>query len=382
MAQRLKTDWILFLTIVALVCFGLVMVYSASSVTAALNTRTNSSAYYFERQLGWAILSFAVLMFVKVKNYRMLKSPAWAFASLGVVLAMLVVVYFADSHTHRWFRLYSWASLQPSEFAKPALIIFLAYFVTMRSPAINNKHTLLPAALAMAMLAVVVAIADLGTAIVLILTAVVVFYVAGLEAKYFVVLLAAGAIFMVAAVVSKPYRLGRIIGYVDRDYAILDKVDPQGKVKAYIHRSMTNNDPRYQARQSKIAVGTGGVLGAGLMQGKQKLLYLPAAHTDYIYAVVGEELGLWGCTAVVVGFLVLLWRGLRLFWLVPDEFGRYLALGVTAAIVIQALINISVVLDIGPVKGMPLPMISFGGSSLLSTLTSLGLLLSVSEHAG
>ena len=118
------------------------------------------------------------------------------------------------------------------------------------------------------------------------------------------------------------------------------------------------------------------------MQGRQKLLYLPEAHTDYIYAVVGEELGTFGCSALLAGFLIIFWRGLRVYWLAPDEFGRYLALGVTATIVIQAFINMSVVLDLGPSKGIPLPMISSGGSSLLSTLVSLGLLLGVSEHAG
>jgi cell division protein FtsW len=123
-------------------------------------------------------------------------------------------------------------------------------------------------------------------------------------------------------------------------------------------------------------------MGVGLMEGKQKLLYLPEAHTDFIYAVVGEELGLWGAAGVLLGFFVLLWRGLRLFWLAPDDFGRYIALGVTVSVVVQALINMSVVLDIGPTKGIPLPMISYGGSSLLGTLTSLGLLLSVSEQAG
>jgi cell division protein FtsW len=117
------------------------------------------------------------------------------------------------------------------------------------------------------------------------------------------------------------------------------------------------------------------------MQGKQKLLYLPEAHTDFIYAVVGEELGMWGSVALLAGFLLILWRGLRLFWLAPDPFGRYLALGITVSIVVQAFINMSVVVDIIPNKGIPLPMISSGGSSLLSTLTSLGLLLSVSERA-
>jgi cell division protein FtsW len=129
-------------------------------------------------------------------------------------------------------------------------------------------------------------------------------------------------------------------------------------------------------------VGTGGVLGVGLMQSRQKLMFLPEAHTDFIYAIVGEELGLWGSAAVLFGYVVLLWRGARLFLLARDDFGKYLALGVTVSIILQALINITVVLDMAPTKGFPLPMISFGGSSLLSTLASLGMLLSVSEHEG
>jgi cell division protein FtsW len=129
-------------------------------------------------------------------------------------------------------------------------------------------------------------------------------------------------------------------------------------------------------------VGAGGVLGVGLMQGKQKLMFLPDAHTDFIYATVGEELGLWGTSAVLAGFVVILWRGARLFLLAREDFGKYLALGVTVSIVVQALINMSVVLDMAPTKGFPLPMISFGGSSMLSTLASLGMLLSVSENEG
>jgi cell division protein FtsW len=128
-------------------------------------------------------------------------------------------------------------------------------------------------------------------------------------------------------------------------------------------------------------VGSGGFLGLGLMESKQKWLFLPEAHTDYIYAIVGEELGFFGCTAVLGGFLIILWRGLRLYWTAPDDFGRYVALGVTASIVTQAMINMSVVLGMGPTKGIPLPMISSGGSSLLSTLMCLGLLLSVSEQS-
>ncbi len=191
------------------------------------------------------------------------------------------------------------------------------------------------------------------------------------------------AALIVVAIASRGYRLGRIIAYVDPDYSKIEMIDTTaGRLKAYMQRSTTVRDASYQPRQSKIAVGTGGVFGMGLMQGKQKLMFLPDAHTDFIFATVGEELGLWGSTAVIVGFLVILWRGARLFMLARDDFGKYLALGVTVSIVVQALINMSVVLDMAPTKGFPLPMISFGGSSLLSTLASLGMLLSVSENEG
>jgi len=377
---RLKTDWILFLTILAMVAFGLVMVYSASSAIAEL--RNGVAPYYFAvRQLGWALVSFFVLMYFKRMDYRRLNTPAWAFSGLGIVLGLLVAVYFFGSR-HRWFRFAGLGSFQPSEFAKPALIIFLAYFLDRRARVINDRRTLQQAFVAVAMLAGVVVVADLGTALVPVITAVVVFWVAGLEKKYMIRAGAIAAVLGAVAIVSSPYRLQRVIGYVDPNYSKIETIDTKGRLRAWLQQSTTVHDTTYQPLQSKIAVGTGGVLGVGLTQGKQKLMFLPEADSDFIYATIAEELGLWGSTAVLAGFIVILWRGARLFVLARDDFGKYLALGVTVAIVVQAFINISVVLDMGPTKGFPLPMISLGGSSLLSTLTCLGMLLSVSEHEG
>ncbi len=382
MAQQLKSVWLLFGTVVAMVGAGLVMVYSASSVTGELNKNIHSSLYYVEHQLVWAVVSFIALMFFKRRDYRVLQSPGWAFGSLGMVLFLQLLVFFLDSKTHRWFRVEGVGTLQPSEFAKPALIVFFAYFVTEKREAINTRRTIAAACLALAVLAATVGLGDLGTAVVLIVPAAVVFYVAGLERKFVVAAIAVGMLLAVGFVVSKPYRMARIVGFFDPDYKYLDTVDPDGKVKKYISQSVTTRDAAYQVRQSKIAVGSGGPLGLGLMQGRQKILYLPEAHTDFIYAVVGEELGLWGCGAILAGFVIILWRGMQLYWVANDDFGRYLALGVTSSIVIQALINMSVVLGMGPTKGIPLPMISAGGSSLMSTLICLGMLLSVSEHSG
>jgi cell division protein FtsW len=378
---KLKTDWILFLTILAMVAFGLVMLYSASSAVAEL--RYGVPPYHFVlRQILWAVGSFFVLMYFKRRDYHQLNTPAWAFSGLGIVLGMLVLVYFLDPRAHRWFQIKGLGSLQPSEFAKPALILFLAYFVSRRSFAINDRRTLAQALLAVAMLGFMVVVADLGTALVPVITAVVVFWVAGLERRHMLRVFLVGGALVLIAVFSRGYRLGRVISFFDPDYSLIEKIDTNGRLRHYVQSSSNLRDAGYQPRQSKIAVGTGGVLGVGLMQGKQKLMFLPDAHTDFIYATIGEELGLWGATAVLGGFLVILWRGARLFVLARDDFGKYLALGVTVSIVVQALVNMSVVLDMGPTKGFPLPMISFGGSSLLSTLLCLGMLLSVSEHEG
>jgi len=378
---RLKTDWILFLTILAMTGFGIVMVFSASS--AAATPFYNVGPYYFvAHQLGFAAISFIVLMYFKRLDYRTMNTSAWAFSGLGVVLTSLIVVYFADPKTHRWFRVPGVGTLQPSEFAKPALILFLAYFISRRSQSINHRKTLQQAFVAVAMLAMLVVVADLGTAMVPVITAIIVFWVAGLEWKHMRRVALLGLLLLAIFVVEKGYRLGRVISWVDPNYTVIELVDTHHWVRNYVTASTSIRDARYQPLQSKIAVGTGGIFGVGLMQSRQKLMFLPEAHTDFIYATVGEELGLWGCTAVLIGFAALLWRGARLFLLARDDFGKYLALGVTVSILLQALMNVTVVLDMAPTKGFPLPMISYGGSSLLSTLASLGMLLSVSEHEG
>ncbi len=379
MAQRLKTDWILFSTVVLMVLFGALMIYSASSVVAEM--RMGSNWYYGVRQLVWIALAIPLMMFMKRVNYRKLQTPAVAFTAMGIVMIMLAVVYFADPKQHRWIR-FGPGGLQPSEFAKPALALFLAYFIALRSRAINSRYTLLPAFIALGFVTMAVVVADLGTAIVLVGTAAVVFVVAGLEPRYIVIALVLGLFGGCAAIAAKPYRLVRVISYIDPQFKIVDKVDKHGWIRAQMKKSITARDTNYQTEQAKIAVGSGGPAGVGLMQGRQKLFYLPEAHTDTIYAVVGEEFGLFGSAGVLIGFVIILWRGIRATLLIPDEFGRYLALGITTMLVIQAFFNMSVVLGMVPTKGIPLPMISFGGSSLLVTLASLGILLNVSEHAG
>jgi cell division protein FtsW len=378
-AQRLKTDWILFSTIVLLVLFGAIMIYSASSVVADM--RMGKSYYFALRQLVWIAFAIPLMMFMKRLNYRKLQTPAVAFTAMGLVMILLALVYFVDPKQHRWIRVGPFG-VQPSEFTKPALALFLAYFIAMRSRAINSRFTLLPAILALGFVTIAVALADLGTAIVLGATSAAVFIVAGLERRYIVITCLIAVIGGGVFIAAKPYRLVRVISYLDPQLKLVDKVDKGGWIRTQMKKSITAKDTNYQAEQAKIAVGSGGPAGVGLMQGRQKLFYLPEAHTDTIYAVVGEEFGLIGAGALLLGFVVILWRGIRATVLIPDEFGRYLALGITTMLVIQAFFNMTVVLGMLPTKGIPLPMISFGGSSLLVTLASLGILLNVSEHAG
>ncbi len=376
---RTRADMTLFFCVVAMVGAGLIILYSASSVVAQL--KYNSNFFFIARQAGWAVAGFTALMFIKKQDYRDLETPKWAFGAIGIVVALLLLVLIIDTRSHRWLRMGIF-SLQPSEFAKPALAIFLAFFVTKRADSLNQHRTVLTAALALGVPVIAIAIGDLGTAVVLVATAAVVFYVAGLERKFFAGAAGLTLILVSLAVLAKPYRVQRIIGYVDPEYKLLEMVGLKEKVKRYAESSNSSRDPGYQVRQSKIAVGSGGLTGLGLMRGKQKLFFLPEAHTDFIYAVASEELGLVGSTALLVGFMIICWRGFRLYWIAADDFGRNLAVAVTACLVIQALINMSVVLDMAPTKGIPLPMISYGGSSLSSTLISMGLLLSVSDRTG
>ena len=383
MPQRLKTDWILFAAVLALVLFGLLIVYSASSIMARMDARYNSSWYFVVRQAGYAVVAVVVMMALKRTHYRVFQNPAVAFGAIGVALMLLFAVYFVDAAHHRWLRRGGPVGVQPSELAKPALVIFLAFFVTWRARAINNaRHTLVPAALAVGFLIFAVVVPDLGTAVVLGLAAMAVFFVAGLQWRYCFIVAAMAFLGLVVSIFAEPYRLGRVIRFFDPSFQYVSRIDPHGWLKARSERTLRTRDTNYQLEQSQIAVGAGGVAGVGLMNGRQKLLYLPEAHTDFIYAVAGEEMGLIGAAGLLAGFLVILWRGLRASLRMRDDFGRYLALGVTVVIVVQGFINMSVVLGIMPTKGIPLPMISYGGSSLVSTLALLGILMNVSEHAG
>jgi cell division protein FtsW len=382
MAQRLKTDWILFFTVLAMVFAGVLIVYSASAIMAQMGPN-HSAWFYVQRQAAWAVIALIIMMALKSTHYRKLQTPAVALSAISVSLFLLIAVYFLDPNNHRWLRVGGPVGVQPSELAKPALVVFLAFFVTWRARAINNpRYTLVPAAMAVGLVILAVVVADLGTAIVLGAAAALVFFVAGLEKRYCAIVGALAMIGLVFFVFSKTYRLARVVMFFDPQFKIIEKFDKKGTIKTRLQESLVTRDTNYQLEQSKIAVGAGGPTGLGFMDGRQKLLYLPEAHKDFIYAVAGEELGMIGSVGLLLGFSIIFWRGIRATVRINDDFGRYLALGLTVVVVVQGFMHMSVVLGMMPTKGIPLPMISYGGSSLVSTLASLGMLMNVSEHAG
>ena len=361
MAKRVSVDRWLFGATLLLILLGLVMVFSASAVMA--KDRFGSPYTFVLRQIGWACAGVLAMLALMRVDYRRYKHPAVVFTLLGVTMVMLVAVFFLDrSHnTHRWLRL-GVLSFQPSELAKPALIFFLAYFLETRTKTIGDwRRTLLPAVLPSLIFSLlIVKQPDLGTAMVCMAMTASVLFVAGMELKYlgYGVLASLPALYYLLFHVG--FRRQRMLAFWD------PWKDAQGA--------------GFHMIQSLIAVGTGGITGLGLMEGKQKLFYLPEPHTDFIFAVIAEELGLLGTMAVVTLFAVFCYRGLRAAIRTSDLYARFLAIGIVSTVTIQAFFNISVVLGLLPTKGIPLPFISYGGSSLFISLASVGVLLNISQQ--
>jgi cell division protein FtsW len=361
MAKRVSVDGWLFTVTLILVFVGLVMVFSASAVMA--KERYGSGYYFLLRQVGWAASGIAAMLVAMKVDYRRYKHPAVVFSVLGVTTLMLISVFFLDRthHTHRWIH-FSGFSFQPSEVAKVALILFLAFFLENRIHCMDDwRNTLLPAILpAIVFLALIVFQPDLGTAIACAAITVCVLFVAGLDVRYLGYVCLASLLPLYFLIFHVAYRRDRILAFLN-PYS-----DPQGK--------------GFHIIQSLIAVSTGGITGLGFMEGKQKLFYLPEPHTDFIFAVTAEELGLLGSLVVLLLFGIFLWRGVRTALRTQDMFGRLLAVGITSMVIVQALINMSVVLGIMPTKGIPLPFVSYGGSSLFVTLACVGVLLNITKQ--
>ncbi len=362
MAKRVSVDRWMFTVTAILVFIGLIMVFSASAVMA--KERYGSAYEFLLKQLVWAVAGLAAMFVAMRVDYRRLKHPAFVFPLVGFTTLLLISVFLLDrTHgTHRWFHLGP-ISFQPSELAKPALIFFLAWFLESKTGAMDDwRNTLLPAvAPTVVFLGLIVFQPDLGTALACAGITACILFVAGIRLRYFGYAFAAAIVPLYFLIFHVAYRKDRILAFLN-PYS-----DPQGR--------------GFHMIQSLIAVSTGGVTGLGLMEGKQKLFYLPEPHTDFIFAVTAEELGLLGALTVIVLFAIFLWRGTRVALRTQDNFGRFLAVGITSMIVLQAFINISVVLGLMPTKGIPLPFVSYGGSSLFVTLACVGVLLNITKQA-
>ena len=369
MPRRLEMDRWLFGVTVVLCLVGAVMIFSASAVTA--EKEYTHSYYFLVRQAAWLVLGLLGMFALMRTDYRRLREPAVVYTTVCAVLLLLVGTFFLDkSHaTHRWIR-YGPVGIQPSELAKLAVILYLAWFLDQkrRSKAAMQfskqdfLQTILPAAgPVLIYVCLILAQPDLGTALDIVLVATAILFAAGMSWKWIAAGAAASLPALYFLIFHVSYRQARMTAFLDPDS------DPQGA--------------GFQLMQSLIAVGSGGFTGVGLMESKQKLFYLPEAHTDFVYAVICEELGYIGAILVIALFVAYGWRGLRAAFAAPDGFGRLLALGITALVLSQALINFAVVLGMVPTKGIPLPFISYGGSSLLVMLLATGVLLNISQQA-
>ena len=359
MAKKLAFDKVLFTTVVLLMFFGLVMVYSASSALA----RDRTPNHFLVKQSVAAGLGLVLMAWLMHVDYRRLRSPAVVYTLLFAALALLVGVLFSPqlNGTRRWFFV-GGISVQPSELAKLALVPFLAYQIDKKEERVNELSFLLPAGFFTLLTAALILLEpDMGTAVLLGATFFLMIFLAGLSWRYILAALAVMPPLLGLLVMMEPYRRQRLFAFLDPEK------DPLGT--------------GFQALQSLIAVGSGGVFGLGPGKSVQKLFFLPHPESDFIFSIVAEELGMIGGSLVVLGFCLLAWRGLRAGAKAPDAFGRYLGWGLTGVLVMQALINISVTLALLPTKGIPLPFISYGGSSLVVTLCICGVLLNLSQHA-
>ena len=364
MSRKLSYDTPLFGATMLIVVVGLVMIYSASAIITVQKVGNANPYYFITRQCVWLIAGGASMLALMHVDTRRLQDPRILYVAMGTVLLALIIALFQSpiNGTHRWIVL-PFFQLQPSEFAKPVVVLFLAGYLARREERINElTSTLLPMGCILALFAGLILLEpDFGTATTLILVAVGMIFAAGISWKriaLFSVMLIPVAI---ALAFGAAYRRDRMFTFLNPE------ADPLGK--------------GFQAMQSLIAIGTGGFKGLGIGNGRQKLFFLPEPHTDFIFSIIGEELGFIGALALIAAFAFLVWRGYRVMRFSTERFEFFAALGFTLMIGIQALINVSVALCLLPTKGLPLPLVSYGGSSLITSLIAVGMLLNLSQQS-
>lgn len=361
MAKRVGADKWLFGTVLSLVLFGLVMIFSTSAVMAKAQFGT---PYRFVAMQSVFVALGVVALFVLMRiDYRKYNNPRFIFPAVATTTVLLLAVFAMSgmNGAHRWVRV-AGLTLQPSELAKPLIVFFLAWFLQSRVHTMDDlKRTVFPAVIVpLIFIALILKEPDLGTAMVCAGVTALMLILAGIQMRWV----------GMAALVAAPGMYWMLFHVAFR----------RARMLAFMHPEADPRGTGFHILQSLIAVGTGGLQGLGLMEGRQKLFYLPEPHTDFIYATVCEELGLIGALLLLSGFVLLGYRGLRAAFLSTDPFARFLAFGITCAILIQAFFNMSVVLAIVPTKGIPLPFISDGGSSVFITLACMGVLLNITRE--
>ncbi|MDG5788288.1 stage V sporulation protein E [Evansella sp. AB-P1] len=355
-------DILLIAATVCLLTIGLIMVYSASAVWADHNF--NDSFFFLKRQLFFAGLGLVAMLFIMNIDYWTWRSMTKVLIFVCFILLIIVLipgVGLVRGGARSWLGVGAF-SIQPSEFMKIAMIFFLAKYLSEKHKYVTTlKRGLFPTlGLVLLAFALIMLQPDLGTGMVMVLTSVVMIFIAGARIKHFMFMAVLGIVGLVGLIISAPYRLRRITSFLD------PWEDPLGT--------------GFQIIQSLYAIGPGGFLGLGLGSSRQKYFYLPEPQTDFIFAILSEELGFIGGAFVLVCFAILLWRGLRIALYAPDLYGCMLATGIIGMIAIQVMINIGVVIGLMPVTGITLPLLSYGGSSLTLMLSSIGVLLNISRH--
>ena len=361
MNREIPYDRGLIMTVLALLGFGLIMVFSASTVVSA--ELYGSQTSIFTRQLLFVVIGLVGLMVSMKIDYHFYEQSSVIYSLLILSLALLLFLFAAPGSggVQRWITVGP-ANFQPSELAKLAVILFTSFYLVTRKEEVHSFKRGLPYLAVVGSIVFLVLIEpDLGTAASIALTAFFLLFLGGVRYRYLLGLVLAAIPVLYFLVVRVPYRLDRFLAFLHPER------DPYGI--------------GYQIRQSLIAVGSGGWSGLGYAQGKQKLFFLPEPHTDFIYAVVGEELGLLGCITVVVLFGLFFLRAARISVRAESPFGTYLGLGIACMIVLQAFVNMGMVVSLLPTKGLPLPFVSVGGSSMIITMTAVGILLNISSHA-
>ncbi|WP_055107472.1 stage V sporulation protein E [Paenibacillus ihumii] len=361
--NRMAPDFWLMSSILGLLSIGLVMVYSAGSVLAFHDY--GDSFYFVKRQLLFAVLGLVAMFFMMNLDYRHLRK--YAKIGLLVCFALLVIVLVPGIGVVRggarsWLGISSFG-IQPSEFMKLGMILFLSYWLSKEDYKITifTRGLLPPLAVMGLAFGLIMLQPDLGTGTVMMGASLLIVFTAGARIKHLAGLAAIGVIGFVGLILAAPYRLQRITAFLD------PWSDPLGA--------------GYQIIQSLYAIGPGGLAGLGLGMSRQKYSYVPEPQTDFIFSILAEELGFIGGLLVLLLFLVLVWRGMRVAMTVEDSFGSLLAVGIVGMVAVQVVINIGVVIGLMPVTGITLPLISYGGSSLTLMLTALGILLNLSRYA-